>query len=134
MRDLALHPNESKTRWFLVLRLQTSTDLSKLLSICNNVADQFGQPLLYATHGNHEQNQIGDQFHISIAWSLEPPQSHEGEEAKLFSKSGDLYLTGISYALMGQLSSLSIHFSEVKVRIGQDVHSIALKARRQSSG
>ena len=105
-----------------------------LLSTCNDIASQFDQPLLYTQHSIQEQDRTNDQFHISIAWSLEPPESREGGESRLFGESDEPYQTGISYALLGQLSSLSIHFSEVKVRIGQDVHSITLKARRQSSG
>lgn len=134
VRDLAWHPNESKTRWFLVLRHQTSAALNKLLSSCNGIAGQFGQPLLYTQHSNQEQDRTNDQFHISIGWSLEAPKSQDGHVTRLYGEQGELYQTGIPYALLSQLSSLSIHFSEVKVRIGQDVHSIALKARRQSSG
>ena len=133
VRDLVWHPNESRTRWFLVLRLQTSTDLSKLLSTCNRIAAQFGQSLLYTQPGNQEQDQAGDQFHISIAWSLEPFKSQDEHGVRLLGDHGELHQTGISHALLGQSSSLSIHLSEVKVRIGQDVQSIALKARRRSS-
>jgi hypothetical protein len=106
-----------------------------LLDVCNGVALEFGQPLLYFYNDSQEQKKGGgaDQFHISIAWSLRPPKSHEDHDVKLYGHEQVELSTGISYSLLSQLSSVSIHFSEVKVRIGQDVHSIALKTRRQSS-
>ena len=123
-KELAWHPNETKTRCFLVLRLQASSSLSKLLDLCNGTAKAFGQPLLY-------ESSPGDHFHISIAWSLESPRSQDGDHG--VEASADV--ASIPYALLGQLDSLAVHFDEVKIRIGQDVHNIALKAaRRQSSG
>jgi U6 snRNA phosphodiesterase len=123
-KEFAWHPNESKTRWFLVLRLEASTNLSKLLDLCNGTAKAFGQPLLYdcATR---------DSFHISIAWSLQPLKSRE-DDGKVEAPTDT---AGIPYALLGRLDSLSVQFDGVKIRVGQDVHNIALKAaRRQSSG
>lgn len=135
VRDLTWYPNESKTRWFMVVRLQMSPDLSKLLGVSNGVAREFGQPLLYAhDESQHQTESEGvDQFHISIAWSLQAPNSQGPPEAKLFENEHLVETHGIPYSLLGQLSSCSIHFGEVKVRIGQDVHSIALKTRCLSS-
>ena len=114
------------------MRLQTSPDLSKLLDVCNGIAREFGQPLLYSHNESQMKGESAGQFHISIAWSLRPPKSHEDQEARLFENQHVDEIIGNSYSLLSQLSSLSINFNEVKVRIGQDVHSIALKTRRQS--
>ncbi|KAH8813168.1 hypothetical protein F5884DRAFT_787621 [Xylogone sp. PMI_703] len=42
-------PNFEKTRWFLVLRARRpiADELNKLLHVCNSVAREYGQPLLY---------------------------------------------------------------------------------------
>lgn len=133
VKNLTWHPNESQTRWFLVLQLETSSNLSKLLDLCNRIAKQFDQSLLYANSELQDKSDNGDPFHISIAWSLQPQVSQEAAIEKSSVQEIDS-LTGISYSLLSQLASLPIHFSEVKVRIGQDVHSIALKPRRQSTG
>lgn len=47
---LAWVPNYEKTRWFLVLRVNTpeSNALNKLLHVSNKVVEEFGQPPLYA--------------------------------------------------------------------------------------
>lgn len=131
-KDLAWHPNEDETRWFLVLRLQLSSgaELSRLLETCNSVASSFRQPLLYAGSESESLDamSLDQHFHISIAWSLQPPTSREtkveGDEASCSS--------AIPYEQLGRLTSVPISFKEVKVRIGQDVHNIPLKARRQS--
>lgn len=177
---MAWHPNETSTRWFLVLRLESAAaeddddgvtgkrgmeELRRLLGRCNDVARRFGQGMLYATYtntkppgeepgsGGFEKKDIsimGDEnenehFHISIAWSLQQsPGSMEGnnfpdkggalfserKKAGLFDGAG----TGIPYELLVRLTEVEIPFTEVKVRIGQDVHRIPLKMRRVSCG
>jgi hypothetical protein len=122
-KDLAWHPNESKTRWFLVIRMQKSAELDKLLSVCNCVAKEFKQPLLYAGDGNPK----GDEFHISIAWSLQASRSTSSEPSAADSTQED---AAIPYELLQRLTDLNITFREVKIRIGQDVHNIALKPKR----
>lgn len=123
---LAWHPNEISTRWFLVLRLQRpeKDELSKLLSACNEVAEAFKQPLLYvadrpkmsSTTTNAEANPAGDdKFHISIAWSLKQPAV--GDDTDTSTR---------------DFAALKVPFSEVKVRIGQDVTTLPLPARRSS--
>lgn len=109
--------------------------MSKLLEICNEIAREFEQPLLYS-HDEGQEHRTGegaDQFHISIAWSLQPPKSDEDHMAKHLEKQPVPPISDVPHSLLDQLGSLPIHFSEVKVRIGQDVHAIAVRARRQSS-
>lgn len=133
-KDLAWHPNESSSRWFLVLRLEYTPELNRLLDVCNATATKFGQPLLYAggDEGSPEKHETDDgQFHISLAWSLEAPQERDSESIAIKAlKSPAIEETGVPYELLGQLGDISISFAEVKVRIGQDVHNIALKPRR----
>ena len=133
VKDLSWHPNETKTRWFLVLRLEMSPQLSRLLDICNGAAKRFSQPLLYAEQRDGKNDTTGDQFHISIAWSLQQPKAHR-RDVHLTESDSVQDTTGVPYALLGQWTALSIAFGAVKLRIGQDVHAIALKARRQSHG
>ena len=133
-KDLTWHPNESGNRHFLVLRLQTppTSELHKLLEICNAIARTFEQPPLYADRKGEKRTADDNQFHVSIAWSLEAPASKNANAEPTSAKGTWSDESGIPYRLLGQLTALTIHFSELKVRIGQDVHSIALKARRQS--
>ena len=134
--DLAWHSNESHTRWFLVLRLESAShstkgreSLNSLLTRCNAVAKKFGQPTLYAeSESKTETSSVVEdtgQFHISIAWSLQPPKA-----AKDMGMNGVEARDGIPYGLLSKLTNMVIRFGEVKVRIGQDVHRIPLKARR----
>ena len=125
-RHLAWHPNETKTRWFLVVHLAKSTQLDKLLEICNGVAKEFQQPLLYAEAGQPK----GDEFHISLGWSLHAPQSTESRLTASASSMGHNQGMSISPELMQQLSDLELDFQELKVRIGQDVNVVRLKPKR----
>lgn len=141
LEQLQWHPNEDRTRWFLVLRVADSNDeLMKLLRVCNSVADTYGQPRLYEvdesgqskrTQGVQETQELGSQaakkFHISIAWSLQrPSESGVTDAGKSFGDGTDL---------PSSVRSLSVGFGEVKVRIGQDVTSLSLyRKRRRSSG
>ncbi|EME78972.1 uncharacterized protein MYCFIDRAFT_120758, partial [Pseudocercospora fijiensis CIRAD86] len=114
--ELVWHPNEHRTRWFLVLRLQrpAGDELKNLLKTCNALAKSLDQPLLYAEC----HNEASDAFHISIAWSLKPQGSKSsGVGATPQSASADA---------LGRLEALRVGFSDVKVRVGQDVTSIAL--------
>jgi hypothetical protein len=130
--QLQWHPNEDRTRWFLVLRVADEDDaLLKLLRTCNSVAVKYGQPKLYEdddAHGGGKQtamrkSNISEKFHISIAWSLEEPPSSgrlfEGETAC------------DTMELPAAIHSLRVPFGEVKVRIGQDVASMPLDPRRR---
>jgi hypothetical protein len=141
LEQLQWHPNEDRTRWFLVLRVADSNDeLMKLLRACNSVADSYDQPRLYEEneprHSKHKQgvqmnqerdSQAAKKFHISIAWSLQrPTESGVTNAGKSFRDGTDLPRS---------VRSLSVGFGEVKVRIGQDVTSLSLdRKRRRSSG
>ena len=72
-------------------------------------------------------SQAAKKFHLSIAWSLQrPPESGVTNAGKSFGDSTDL---------PSAVRNLSVGFSEVKVRIGQDVTSLSLdQKRRRSSG
>jgi U6 snRNA phosphodiesterase len=126
-KELAWHPNESKTRWFLVIRLDASSELTTLLDIWNSVAREFDQPLLYA----EDEASKDDRFHISIAWALQPPVRNRDHER--MSSENDMSVQeelAVPYEHIERLSSLQVHFAEVKARIGQDVDVIKLKIRR----
>lgn len=126
--DLVWHPNEDQTRWFLVLRLQRPScdELRILLERSNDLARQYNQPLLYG-HRTFSSSHVPeawehDNFHISIAWSIQPRQK---------SASAGPVEVVISDQLLQKLKASDLTFREVKVRIGQDVHSIPLRQARK---
>lgn len=131
--DLRWHPNEDRTRWFLVLRTADEDDeMLRLLSTCNDIAADYKQPKLYENDDDAKQagekrpstgkqpaKQVARKFHISIAWSLEGASQGETQ----------------SQDLPAQVRSIRVSFTEVKVRIGQDVTSLPLsQKRRRASG
>lgn len=125
VRDLVWHANESGSRWFLVLRLKNGTEgneMSRLLATCNAVAREFGQPVLYG-EGNAEPAE--QQSHISIAWCLESPASAGSGQQRHAT-------VEVPKEVLDKLTAIDIAFREVKIRVGQDVHSIPLKQRRES--
>ncbi|KAK3617413.1 poly(U)-specific 3'-to-5' RNA exonuclease [Elasticomyces elasticus] len=148
---LRWHPNELSTRWFLVLQLRKPAhdELGKLLRSCNDVAKAFGQPLLYSaaddideggTHGTEAENENEDgvvegegKFHISLAWSLTEPNIANGPSRLVQGKGVEGEASSI-LASDAELADLVVHFAEVKVRIGQDVHSLPLPAARGKKG
>lgn len=137
-KQLAWHANENSTRSFLVLRLQRleDQDMARLLETCNSIANDFNQPLLYASKDKRGRVQpapeVGEKFHISVAWSLKAPGKVEkGRRGSAILGDNDDDGMGVPYELLSRLTSLSIGFGEVKVRIGQDVHNIPLKAVRR---
>lgn len=126
--DLVWYPNEDQTRWFLVLRLQRSScdELRILLERSNDLALQYNQPLLYG-HRTFSSSHVPeawehDNFHISFAWSIQPRQK---------SASAGPVEVVISDQLLQKLKASDLTFREVKVRIGQDVHSIPLRQARK---
>ena len=130
--QLQWHPNEDRTRWFLVLRVTDEDDaLFKLLRTCNSVAAKYGQPKLYEDDDAHgggkrtpkQMSKVSEKFHISIAWSLEEPPS------SLRTIAGETACTTMD--LPPAVRSLRVPFGEVKVRIGQDVTSMPLDPRRR---
>jgi hypothetical protein len=129
--QLQWHPNEDRTRWFLVLRVTDEDDaLFKLLRTCNSVAVKYDQPQLYEdddAHGGSKKtpkrmSKISEKFHISIAWSLEePPSSGRTSEGGPACDVMDL---------PSAVHNLRVPFGEVKARIGQDVNLMPLDPRR----
>lgn len=131
--NLIWHPNEDGTRWFLVLKLERTAgnQLPTLLKTCNRLAKDFGQPLLYEedggtsseTEGTEENLQDYDGFHVSIAWSLHPPTSQSLETSIGLQQT-------LSTDVRKRVGETNITFSEVKIRIGQDVSAVILPKRR----
>lgn len=138
--ELRWHPNEDSTRWFLVLRVaEENHELSKLLDACNGIAADHNQPELYADGGESSSSKqpspedrkrkshSTDKFHISIAWSLSaPPNASPTLERQKQVPAEDADLPG-------SVRDLKVQFSEVKIRIGQDVTSLPLTAKRRRS-
>lgn len=130
-KDPAWHPNESESRWFLVLRLAASAELDQLLLLTNKVASDFDQPLLYDAQRLARGTTGNDQFHVSLAWSLLAP-GNSAADSTTSSDSARVYdPTSNPARISGRLQTLSIAFSEVKIRIGQDVYTVPLKFRRR---
>ena len=135
-KDLAWHGNENSTRWFLVMRSQQAAgnEMRHLLEASNHVANAFTQPLLYASKDKrgHVQtvHEVENKFHISVAWSLQGPVSATDDRTRRRSVTVDEDDLGVPYELLGRLGELKVNFSEVKVRMGQDVHTVPLKTRR----
>lgn len=100
--------------------------MRRLLGVTNEKAKEFGQPLLYVDKGGENPasdvletgDGVGDgvdQFHLSIAWSLD-----------------DMTATsGVQSTTIKQPLELDITVDAVKVRIGQDVTSLPLAAERR---
>ena len=144
--------NYDKTRWFLVLRLTKAPNdgLNKLLHATNRTAEEFGQLALYqetpsasgnqqpmlkarkrgtATRGREDmargrirrvEEKIEDlsaHFHISIAWTLEAPV--EGDSKDVTSEAKDCL----------DQQELIVDVETVKIKIGNNVNSIALSAK-----
>ncbi|GIZ43811.1 hypothetical protein CKM354_000702400 [Cercospora kikuchii] len=125
--DLVWHPNEQGTRWFLVLRLQrpAGDELRSLLEMCNSVANEFSQPLLYSDEpklSKTSTNDAHDSFHISIAWTTQLNQAD--------ATSGPVAVD-LPNTLLQPVTTESINFAEIKVRIGQDVNCIPLQQARK---
>lgn len=125
--ELAWHPNEDQSRYFLVLRLSppAKDELHDLLDLCNNVAASYDQPLLYTQKQlvdkqARSQDTVGrDRFHVSIAWSLGGPRD-DGQTTGTTSDA-EPNTHGNHIAKLKEIS-----FADIKVRIGQTVTSIPL--------
>lgn len=133
------HSNEDGSRCFLVLCLARpeKDELNRLLKICNEIVATFDQPTLYTTARVEPDDQkvntsnadttdadVADsheRFHVSLAWSLRHSEDTESTEREAIDETTDP---------RDRLASLHISFAELKVRIGQNVTSIGLLARR----
>ncbi|KAK3675709.1 poly(U)-specific 3'-to-5' RNA exonuclease [Recurvomyces mirabilis] len=137
--SLRWHPNETSTRWFLVLQLgrPPRDELAKLLAACNTVASAFDQPLLYAddekaatpSESADDEERAG-RSHISVAWSLEA-QTTSGTHLTATAKQDPALSDDHSPSTSGSYAELDVAFAEMKVRIGQDVETIPLPALRR---
>ncbi|KAF7942132.1 hypothetical protein BELL_0019g00030 [Botrytis elliptica] len=145
---LAWVPNYEKTRWFLVLRVNTpeSNALNKLLHVSNKVVEEFGQPPLYANSrtsvngqqvakgAHHSQHgkpfrgktqqkkdafngmaDLSDAFHISIAWTLLPPDQELIEATERLTAN----------ELM-KVKQIQLKTEEIKAKIGNVVTNVPL--------
>jgi len=144
--DLDWVPNFEKTRWFLVLRLQVPNGdgLNKLLHVCNNSVQEYGQPPLYAkaierktpkkTPGKAKygsavarrgsesktdwsgMQDLSNAFHISIAWTLEPPTQDLVDVTK-----------SVAAEQLGEVRKISLAVEELKAKIGNLVTGLRLQ-------
>lgn len=91
-------------------------ELNELLMVCNDVVEEYEQPPLYkeGSHGmkrkrrGHEED-YGDAFHVSIAWSLTAPEDMEVESGGL-----------------GEVENVDIEVEEMKVKIGNVITTLEL--------
>lgn len=132
VEQLNWHPNEDGSRQFLVLSLSepSGDQLRSLLAVCNEVAADYDQPLLYArrshtdvdlqTHQAGPSESQHSHFHISIAWALKSRLS-PGTASLGHASSA----SGMSDQLQG-VRRLDIPFTSVKIRTGQDVITLPL--------
>lgn len=117
--------------------------MQRLLTASNEVAMAFHQPLLYQDETSTESVQADEErrssaagfdhnckFHISIAWSLSTPAPNPTQPLNDVDKVDGSTAHGMP-PLTNPLKGLNIHFTEVKVRIGQDVTTIALPTPRR---
>lgn len=133
--------NYEGNRFFLVLCIARPEhdELNKLLKASNRVAAAFTLPQLYAyanaqSHARDamkgkkgrrklvtndvlavadDVQDFSDAFHISIAWTLDPLSGSIGSSIDLSTKEAELQ----------KLSSLSVHFTTAKAKIGNAVHT-----------
>ncbi|KAJ8066271.1 hypothetical protein OCU04_005351 [Sclerotinia nivalis] len=142
---LAWVPNYEKTRWFLVLRLNIprSNALNKLLHVSNKVVEEYGQPPLYANSRASENGtkiahpskdvknfkakaqkkkenfidmvDLSEAFHISIAWTLLPPDQELIEATERLTAN----------ELM-EVQQIQVQTKEIKAKIGNVVTNVPL--------
>lgn len=91
-------------------------ELNKLLMICNEVVEEYGQPPLYKEvvggmkrKRRGDEEDYGDAFHVSIAWTLTEPEDMEVE------------LGGL-----GEVGNVEVEVREVKVKIGNVITTLGL--------
>lgn len=150
--------NHDDSRWFLVLRLERDEgdSLNKLLWVSNRTVKEYGQLGLYEKQlpssadrqmpdrkqrrlgrqagdrnplpkggdfgenvGGSEEADLSMPFHISIAWTLASPRVEE--QAPVF---------GLSE---GGKGGLDVNVEVVKVKIGNNINSVALADVRSTA-
>lgn len=135
--------NFEKTRWFLILRLKApiGNGLNKLLHVCNGTIQQYGQPPLYtpatnqsrkiesSSNNSRPQGRRGSEvkvdwsgmhdrseaFHISIAWTLKPPNQKLIEITR-----------AIASERLEAIQGISVEVKDLKSKIGNIATSIPL--------
>jgi hypothetical protein len=135
--------NFIKTRWFLVLRITApSNGLNKLLHVSNRVVQEHGQPPLYTKAvdpkvlGRNSEpatssgtpvlgelpvewsgmQDASDSFHISIAWTLEPPSKDMWDVTSF-----------VSMNQFEDVKRIVLRVKEIKAKIGNVVTSVPLQ-------
>ncbi|KAK7985027.1 hypothetical protein PG996_005733 [Apiospora saccharicola] len=119
---------------------EKNRELTQLLRRCNGVAQSFGQPALYAFAGGSGGNDdsekgdggaggdssrkarmnVGEAFHISVAWSFEPPA------AELVNITREVFDSGRKSSYRDKLHGMRIRVGGIKAKIGNVVTHIAL--------
>ncbi|KAK8074872.1 hypothetical protein PG997_009535 [Apiospora hydei] len=145
---LEWHRTAESARSFLVLRVESVTttttttmreadaeegaakrknrELTQLLRRCNGVVQSFGQPALYAfadgggDDGSKSTMDVGDAFHISVAWSFEPPTP------ELVNLTRQVFESGKKSSYRDAMQDMQIRVDGVKAKIGNAVTHIAL--------
>ncbi|KAH7313568.1 hypothetical protein B0I35DRAFT_275743 [Stachybotrys elegans] len=123
-RGLAWYKSPDSNRNFLIMRVNSplgakertspNPELMSLLTRCNTVAAQFNQLPLYQRNKNEA---VGTAFHISIAWTFDVPTVETSIKA----------LDSLSADQFRQLHSWEIDVSNIKVKIGNIISSVALR-------
>lgn len=158
--DLDWVGNYEQTRWFLVLRLTRSADneLNRLLHLCNEAAQAFGQPLLYADIKRPKQRESrtnaisagqGRKHGASDLVNLRNSESsieEAGGASNHFHVSIGWTLEKPSSELLAQTRSINeekaiakgigemcIRFDSVKLKVGNTVKDMVLPTKVQES-
>jgi hypothetical protein len=95
-------------------------ELTALLRRCNSVVAKYGQPELYRWADEEEdaEGQVGNAFHVSIAWSFaEPTDKLKSATDRVFGGN----------AARQRIREIQIPVEGVKVKIGNAVTHVALR-------
>ncbi|GAB1310252.1 poly(U)-specific 3'-to-5' RNA exonuclease [Madurella fahalii] len=106
-------------------------ELTELLKRCNSVAAKYGQPQLYTwaldeVRGGKGDKEVGEAFHVSIAWSFtEPTGELKRATERIFGERG----------VKERIKEVQIPVEGVKVKIGNVVTHVPLPMPgRRASG
>lgn len=122
----------------LAIKISEKNELNRLLTTCNRVVQDYGQPPLYVGPVAHHQpvkqrqregsgsgdvlnrgENHSEKFHVSIGWSLSDP-GDEDESLLAGVLNGDAF-----HAIM----DIELLVNEVKVKIGNNIDNIALDSK-----